>query len=78
MRVITRSKLGVDAFQKLNGWLIIRVLWHELSMDGEVKNFGLGLCNGCLQIFFCRFQSINQSEPLINCCNYAKLFLMRW
>ena len=74
MRVITRNKLWIDALQKLYGWLIIRVLWNKLTVDGEVKNFGLGLCNGRLQIFFCRFQSINQSEPFLDFSNNSILF----
>ncbi len=46
MRVITSSKLGIYAFQKFNGWLIIRVLWHKFSVNGKVKYLGLYLAYG--------------------------------
>ena len=48
MPVITRCKIGVYALEQFDGGLIIRVLGYEFSVNGEVKDFALGLLDDCL------------------------------
>ena len=59
MPVITRCEVGIYALQKFNGWLIVRILWHKFSVNGEVKDFTLSLLDSCLQIIFFILDNIN-------------------
>ena len=78
MPVITRCEVGINALQKFNGWLVIRVLWYEFTMNGEVEDFTLGLFDCSLQIRFSIFNDVNQRKPLFNFIYDAVLFGKWW
>ena len=59
MPVIT-SDFGfwIDAFEQLRCRLVIRVLWHKFTMNGEVEDLAFGLLDDCLQVRFVLFNLV--------------------
>ena len=56
MPVITSDfSFRVDTFKQFRGWLVIRVLWHKFTVNGEVEDFAFGLLDDCLQVRFVLF-----------------------